>query len=97
MSRLGCESLQRVLHGMQHVELWLALARLETYENAKRVLNRARVAIPTEPSIFITAAKLEEAHGNHPGRIINFCILSLAEKAVIDRDFCVKSGSLPAC
>ncbi len=28
------------------------------------MLNRARQAIPTEPSIWITAAKLEEAHGN---------------------------------
>ena len=26
----------------QHVELWLALARLETYENARAVLNQAR-------------------------------------------------------
>lgn len=73
------------------MELWLALARLETYENAKRVLNRARVAIPTEPSIFITAAKLEEAHGNDPGRIINFGLRKLSDKAVIDRDWWLKA------
>ena len=49
---------------MQHVELWLALARLERYDNARKVLNRARQAIPTEPAIWISAAKLEEAQGN---------------------------------
>ena len=48
---------------MQHVELWLALARLESYENAQRVLNRARRAVPTDASIWFTAAKLREAHG----------------------------------
>ena len=88
----------------QHTELWLALARLETYENARKVpparlgrnlarvpflssffclsphrltsparsllflrtqvLNKAREAVPTDRSIWVTAAKLEEAHGN---------------------------------
>lgn len=46
------------------VDLWLALAKLETYENAKKVLNRARKALPAESSIWITAAQLEEANGN---------------------------------
>ena len=50
---------------MQHVELWLALARLESYENARKVLNKARQAIPTDASIWITAAKLEEAQVSH--------------------------------
>lgn len=45
------------------VELWLALARLETYENARKVLNKARENIPTDRQIWVTAAKLEEAHG----------------------------------
>jgi pre-mRNA-processing factor 6 len=44
--------------------LWLALARLETYENARKVLNKAREHIPTDRQIWITAAKLEEANGN---------------------------------
>ena len=48
-------------HGTQHVELWLALARLESYANARVVLNKARQAVPTDASIWITAAKLEEA------------------------------------
>ena len=48
----------------QHVELWLALARLETTENGRKVLNKARETLPREPQIWITAAKLEEANGN---------------------------------
>lgn len=43
---------------LQHSDLWLALARLSNYENARKVLNKARTAIPTEPLIWITAAKL---------------------------------------
>ncbi len=50
----------------QHVELWLALARLESYANARVVLNRARQAVPTDVSIWITAAKLEEAQARLP-------------------------------
>lgn len=30
----------------------------------QQVLNKARQAVPTDPSIWITAAKLEEAQGN---------------------------------
>ncbi len=74
------------------MELWLALARLETYENAKKVLNRARAAIPTEPAIFITAAKLEEAHGSDPAKIINFGIRKLADKGIIERDWWLKAS-----
>lgn len=40
------------------------MARLETYENGRRVLNKAREKIPTDRQIWITAAKLEEANGN---------------------------------
>jgi pre-mRNA-processing factor 6 len=43
----------------------LALARLETYDNARRVLNKAREHIPTDRQIWIMAAKLEEANGNN--------------------------------
>lgn len=47
---------------LQHVELWLALARLESYENARKILNEARRALPSEMAIWIHAAKLEEAN-----------------------------------
>lgn len=43
--------------------MWLALAKLESYDNAKKVLNKARKALPTDHSLWIAAAKLEEAEG----------------------------------
>lgn len=42
------------------VELWLALARLETPERAKAVINKARKAVPTSHEIWIAAARLFE-------------------------------------
>jgi pre-mRNA-processing factor 6 len=45
------------------VELWLALARLETSENAQKVLNKARKAVPTSHEIWIAAARLQEQMG----------------------------------
>jgi len=44
-----------------HTEIWLALAKLETYANAKKVLNNAIKMIPTDYTIWMHAAKLEEA------------------------------------
>ena len=46
------------------VDLWLALARLEEYQEARKVLNNARKKLPSEPQIWFTAAKLEEANSN---------------------------------
>ena len=54
------------------MELWLALARLESYENARKILNEARRALPSEMAIWIHAAKLEEAN-------VSACPLSLFE------------------
>ena len=48
---------------MHHPYLW-NICRLESYENARRVLNKAREHIPTDRQIWITAAKLEEANDN---------------------------------
>lgn len=45
------------------VDLWLALARLETPENAQKVLNKARKAVPTSYEIWIAAARLQEQLG----------------------------------
>lgn len=45
------------------VDLWLALARLETPENAQKVLNKARKACPTSHEIWIYAARLQEQLG----------------------------------
>lgn len=49
--------------------MWLALAKLETYDNAKAVLNRARKALPQEHSIWVNAAKLEESEGSQQEKI----------------------------
>lgn len=64
--------------------MWLALARLETYENARKVLNKARENIPTDRHIWITAAKLEEANGNTQmvEKIIDRAITSLRANGV---------------
>lgn len=45
------------------IDLWLALARLETPENAQKVLNKARKAVPTSHEIWIAAARLQEQLG----------------------------------
>lgn len=71
------------------IELWLALAKLETYEKAQEVLNRARDAIPTAHTIYVAAAKLEEAQGNKEvvGKIIRKAIKNLEKHHVkLSRD-----------
>ncbi|XXG85542.1 hypothetical protein AAC387_Pa11g0601 [Persea americana] len=78
-----------------HVELWLALARLETYEQAKKVLNRARMKLSKEPTIWIAAAKLEEANGNTAmvGKIIERGIRVLQWEGLgIDREAWMKAA-----
>ena len=53
--------LSRAVEVLPHsVELWLALARLESPENAKKVLNKARRAVPTSHEIWIAAGRLVE-------------------------------------
>jgi pre-mRNA-processing factor 6 len=46
------------------LQLWLALAKLENYEDARKVLNKARENIPTDRKIWISAANLEESQEN---------------------------------
>jgi len=62
----------------------LALSKLETYENSRKVLNKAREHIPTERQIWVTAAKLEEANGNEKivTKIIDRAIASLSANGV---------------
>lgn len=67
------------------VELWLALARLETPDNAQAVLNKARKAVPTSYEIWIAAARLQEQIGN--ANKVN--IMNRAVKAL------VKEGAMP--
>jgi len=67
------------------VDLWLALAHLETYENAKKVLNKARTHIPTSHDIWIAAARLEEQQGNEKmtDKIIARAVIVLSEKGSV--------------
>ncbi|RKP11767.1 hypothetical protein BJ684DRAFT_12481, partial [Piptocephalis cylindrospora] len=74
-----------------HVDFWLALSRLEGYDRARKVLNKARTAVPTSHEIWIAAAQLEEA--NHPenaermDKIIHRAVQTLAQKgAHLDRE-----------
>ena len=82
---------------MQHLELWLALAKVESYHTGRMVLKNARQRFPTAPAICITAAKREEAEGNTDivSKIVNQGIRSLIASGVnIDREFWLKVGFL---
>jgi len=70
------------------VELWLALARLETQENAQAVLNKARKANPTSYEIWLAAAKLQEQMGQfNKINVVNRAIKALAkENAMLKRE-----------
>jgi len=78
------------------VDFWLALAKLETYQEAKKVLNQARRALPTELAIWITAAKLEESHAEKReviDKIIQNGLLALqSNDAVISREQWLKEA-----
>lgn len=88
-------------------ELWLALAKLETYENARIVLNKAREFLPTDHTIWINAAKLEEAQGNtaQVEKIVSRAIKKLSSHGIkIKRDQWLReatvaeeSGSVVTC
>ena len=92
---------------LQYLISFLALARLETYENARKVLNKAREHIPTDRLIWITAAKLEEANGNSQmvSKIIDRGISSLSTNGVeINKELWMKdamdaekAGSVQTC
>ncbi|RDW74728.1 U4/U6-U5 snRNP complex subunit PRP6 [Aspergillus mulundensis] len=70
------------------VELWLALARLETPENAQKVLNAARKAVPTSHEIWIAASRLQEQMGTfHKVNVMKRAVQSLArENAMLKRE-----------
>ncbi|CZT41175.1 probable pre-mRNA splicing factor prp1 [Rhynchosporium secalis] len=69
------------------VELWLALARLESSNNAQKVLNKARKAIPTSHEIWIAAARLQEQIGNTTINVMKRAVQALAkESAMLKRE-----------
>ncbi|KAL4998114.1 PRP1 splicing factor, N-terminal-domain-containing protein [Aspergillus recurvatus] len=70
------------------VELWLALARLETPENAQKVLNAARKAVPTSHEIWIAASRLQEQMGTfNKVNVMKRAVQSLVrENAMLKRE-----------
>ncbi|KAF7155034.1 hypothetical protein CNMCM5623_005242 [Aspergillus felis] len=70
------------------VELWLALARLETPENAQKVLNAARKAVPTSHEVWIAAARLQEQMGTFERvNVMKRAVQALArENAMLKRE-----------
>lgn len=70
------------------VELWLALARLETPENAQKVLNAARKAVPTSHEVWIAASRLQEQMGTFEKvNVMKRAVQSLArENAMLKRE-----------
>ncbi|KAJ5387317.1 hypothetical protein N7509_009858 [Penicillium cosmopolitanum] len=88
------------------VELWLALARLETPENAQKVLNSARKAVPTSYEIWIAAARLQEQMGTFEKvNVMKRAIQSLAkenamlkrEEWIAEAERCEAEGAILTC
>lgn len=88
------------------VELWLALARLETPENAQKVLNAARKAVPTSYEIWIAAARLQEQMGTaHKVNVMKRAVQSLAresamlkrEEWIAEAEKCEEEGAVLTC
>ena len=88
------------------VDLWLALARLETPENAQKVLNRARKAVPTSYEIWIAAARLMEQLGQaSKGNVMTTAVRVLAKESAMPKreewlaeaEKCEDEGAILTC
>lgn len=88
------------------VELWLALARLETPENAQKVLNAARKAVPTSHEVWIAAARLQEQMGTFEKvNVMKRAVQSLArenamlkrEEWIAEAERCEDEGAILTC
>lgn len=88
------------------VDLWLALARLETPENAQKVLNKARKSCPTSHEIWIAAVRLQEQlgtaqKGNAMKRAVQVLVKESAmpkrEEWIAEAEKCESEGALITC
>ncbi|KAI1944497.1 U4/U6 x U5 tri-snRNP complex subunit Prp1 [Ophidiomyces ophidiicola] len=88
------------------VELWLALARLETPENAQKVLNAARKAVPTSHDIWIAAARLQEQMGTaNKVNVMKRAVQALTRESampkredwIAEAEHCEEEGALLTC
>ncbi|KAK6854543.1 Pre-mRNA-splicing factor prp1 [Apiospora arundinis] len=88
------------------LDLWLALAHLETPENAQKVLNKARKHLPTSHEIWIAAARLQEQLGtatklNVPKRAVQVLAKEGAmpkrEVWIEEAEKCEAEGAIVTC
>lgn len=88
------------------VDLWLALARLESPENAQKVLNKARKSCPTSHEIWIAAARLQEQLGNaHKLNVMKRAVQVLAKESampkreewITEAEKCEQEGAVITC
>ena len=88
------------------VELWLALARLESPEQAQKVLNKARMAVPTSYEVWIAAARLQEQMGtagkvNVMKRAVQSLVRESAmlkrEEWISEAEKCEEEGAVLTC
>jgi len=79
--------LARAIACVSSVDFWISLARLETFENAQKVLNDARKKFPGEPRVWLAAAMLLEEKGDDAGvqRVAVKSVKAVEKDAVIDR------------
>ena len=78
------------------VELWLALARLETPERVKAVVNEARKAIPTSHDIWIAAGRfLEQEACSNPDAALGEMEKQLAMVDKIDNRYRDVTNAFP--
>lgn len=87
-------------------ELWLALADLETHDNAQKVLNKARKKIPTSYEIWVAAAKLQEQMGSASKvNVMKRAVQSLAQESamlkreewITEAEKCEDEGAILTC
>eukprot|EP01063_Lacrimia_lanifica_P036111 TRINITY_DN7076_c2_g1_i1.p1 TRINITY_DN7076_c2_g1~~TRINITY_DN7076_c2_g1_i1.p1 ORF type:complete len:951 (+),score=426.77 TRINITY_DN7076_c2_g1_i1:62-2854(+) len=79
--RDGAKTLLRcAVECVDRAELWLTLAKLESYENARAVLTTATQRHRTDPAVWVAAAQLEESVGKTESmeRIIRKAVKSLS-------------------
>lgn len=88
-------------------DLWLALARLENPDNAQKVLNKARQALPKNHKIWIQATRLQEQLGinDRVSMLMKRAVQSLAresamlkrEEWIAEAEQCEEEGAVLTC
>ncbi|EAQ92293.1 hypothetical protein CHGG_00528 [Chaetomium globosum CBS 148.51] len=90
----------------ESLDLWLALARLETPENARKVLNKAVKKLPSSHELWIAAARLEEQIGEGARRpVMKNAVKFLAkqnampkrEEWIAEAEECEDEGAVVTC